>query len=69
MGHNLVLIATLKKIINEAWGLECVSSVKLAKYMRCLFHIALPNQEETAELLLEQVAMHARDAEQVSRRT
>ncbi|EHL01098.1 hypothetical protein M7I_2959 [Glarea lozoyensis 74030] len=56
------LIATLKKIVNEAWALECVNSVNLAKYMRCLFQIALLSHEETAETLLDQVAAHAREA-------
>lgn len=45
----------MKKIINEAWSLEELDSVRLAKYMRCLFQIALSDDIEAAEQLLNQI--------------
>ncbi|KAE8452848.1 hypothetical protein EG329_013120 [Mollisiaceae sp. DMI_Dod_QoI] len=57
-----VLINTLKKIINEAWGLESLDTTKLAKYMRCLFQIAISNNQVIAEQLLDQIHNHAEEA-------
>jgi hypothetical protein len=42
----------MKKIINEAWSLETLDFTKLAKYMRCLFQIAISDNVEIAEELL-----------------
>lgn len=60
-----VRIATLKKIINEAWGLESLDITKLAKYMRCLFQIAVSDNPGIAEQLLDQVHNHAEEASEV----
>lgn len=56
----------MKKIINEAWSLETMDFTKLAKYMRCLFQIALSDNVEIAEALLDQVHDHAEEAAEVS---
>lgn len=61
----IVRITTLKKIINEAWGLESLDSIKLAKYMRCLFQIAISDNPAIAEQLLDQVHNHAEEAAEV----
>ncbi|KAH8687536.1 meiosis protein SPO22/ZIP4 like-domain-containing protein [Tricladium varicosporioides] len=57
-----VLITTLKKIVNEAWSLEEMDSIKLAKYMRCLFHVAISDNADVAERLLDQIYGHAKEA-------
>ncbi|KAF8863587.1 SPO22-domain-containing protein [Acephala macrosclerotiorum] len=58
-----VLINILKKIINEAWGLEsALDTTKLAKYMRCLFQVAISGNAIVAEQLLEQIYTHAEEA-------
>ncbi|KHJ34534.1 putative tpr-like protein [Erysiphe necator] len=56
------LVAILKKIINEAWKAETLDTAKLAKYMRCLFQIAISENAELAEELLNQVQIHAEEA-------
>lgn len=59
----MVLINILKKIINEAWGLESALDItKLAKYMRCLFQVAISDNPVIAEQLLEQIYKHAEEA-------
>ncbi len=60
-----VLINTLKKIINEAWGLESLNITKLAKYMRCLFQITISDNSVIAEQLLDQIHNHAEQAAEV----
>lgn len=62
---SIVLISTMKKIINEVWGLEEVDGTRLAKYMRCLFQVALSDNPQIAEQLLEQVYQHAEEASEV----
>lgn len=62
----LVIVVNMKKIINAAWSLGEVDSIRLAKYMRCLFQIALADHEEVAEELLDQVQEHAIQAAEVS---
>ncbi|KAG0646199.1 Sporulation-specific 22 [Hyphodiscus hymeniophilus] len=57
-----VLITTLKKIVNEAWGLDSLDSIKLAKYMRCLFQVALSDSPDTAAQLLAQISNLAEEA-------
>lgn len=61
-----MLITNLKKIINEAWSLESFDSAKLAKYMRCLFQVALSDSPNIAEQLLDQVHSIAEEASRVS---
>jgi len=46
---------TLKKIVNGASSLDSFDAIKLAKYMRCLFQIALPENPAVAEQLLDQI--------------
>ncbi|CAG8979159.1 hypothetical protein HYALB_00000293 [Hymenoscyphus albidus] len=57
-----VLVFNLKKIVNEAWGLENMDITSLAKYMRCLFQIAQSDNVEIAEQLLGQIADQAQEA-------
>jgi hypothetical protein len=60
-----VLVTALKKIVNEAWGLDSLDSTKLAKYMRCLFQVALSDSPDTAEQLLSQICSLAQEAAEV----
>ena len=59
------LILVLKQIVNKAWELESLDSTKLAKYMRCLFQVAMTDSPKIAEGLLEQVKNLAKDASEV----
>lgn len=61
----IVLVSTLKKIINAAWGMESLDTVKLAKYMRCLFQITISSDLGIAEQLLDQVCGYAEEASEV----
>lgn len=56
----------MKKVINAAWSLEEVDLDRLAKYTRCLFQIAIVDNQVIAEELLDQVQSHAEEASQVS---
>ncbi len=60
------LIATLKKIINAASDFPTFDSVSLAKYMRCLFQIAIPSHPIVAEQLIDRVQSHVEEALEVS---
>ena len=55
----------MKKIVNEAWSLEEVDSVRLAKYMRCMFQLALSDNTEVAEQLLDQIQDHTEQTAEV----
>ncbi len=55
----------MKKIINAAWDLESLDINKLAKYMRCLFQVAMTDNMSVAEELLDQVEAHAADCAEV----
>ncbi|TEY71192.1 hypothetical protein BOTCAL_0099g00190 [Botryotinia calthae] len=57
-----VLIMTLKKITNKTWEMEEFDTVKLSKYMRCLFQAAMGSDDKIAEELIDQVCMLAADA-------
>jgi hypothetical protein len=59
------MVNTLKKITNAAWALEYLDTTKLAKYMRCLFQIALSGSSNIAEQLLDQICNLAQDAAEV----
>lgn len=61
-----VLVTSLKKVVNEAWGLDTVDVPKLAKYMRCLFQLAMLDNVEVAEGLLDSVHEQAREAAEVN---
>jgi hypothetical protein len=62
---SIVLVSVLKQIVNKAWELESLDSTKLAKYMRCLFQVALTDSPNIAEGLLKQVCNLAQDAAEV----
>jgi hypothetical protein len=55
----------MKKIVNATWELEAFDSVKLSKYLRCLFQVAIVNNHVIAEELLDQVNVLARNAAEV----
>ncbi|RAL61514.1 hypothetical protein DID88_009553 [Monilinia fructigena] len=57
-----VLIMTLKKITNVTWEMEGFDTIKLSKYMRCLFQAAMGNDDKIAEELIDQICMLAADA-------
>lgn len=59
-------MTTLKKIINEAWGLDSIDSIKLAKYMRCLFQVALADSPVIAAQILTQISNLAQEAAEVN---
>ncbi|KAG9248179.1 meiosis protein SPO22/ZIP4 like-domain-containing protein [Calycina marina] len=58
----IVLIATLKKIINSACELDSFDNIKLAKYMRCLFQVALSQNYDVAESLLDNILSQAEES-------
>ncbi|TGO66305.1 hypothetical protein BOTNAR_0064g00120 [Botryotinia narcissicola] len=60
-----VLIMTLKKITNKTWEMEEFDTIKLSKYMRCLFQAAIGLDDKIAEGLIDQVCMLAADAAEV----
>lgn len=62
---ELVTVNTLKMIINEAWKTETFDTLKLARYMRCLFQISISENSKIAEKLLDQVCNHAEEASEV----
>ncbi len=61
----VVLVSVLKKIVNAAWGLDTMDVPKLAKYMRCLFQVAMLDNMEVAEQLLDQAHEQAKEAAEV----
>lgn len=61
----VVVITTLKKIVNAAWGLENFDITKLSRYMRCLFQYALPQDDTIADQLLDQIHGIAQTAMEV----
>lgn len=61
----VVLVQTIKKIINEMWGMELVDIAKLAKYLRCLIHITISDSMDIAGTLLDQAHQYAKAASEV----
>jgi hypothetical protein len=58
-------VLILKKIVNEAWGLDTIDVPKLARYMRCLFQVAMLDNTEVAEQLLDQAKEQIEEASEV----
>ncbi|KAI9795239.1 MAG: hypothetical protein M1835_006135 [Candelina submexicana] len=56
------MITTLQKIVNVIWRLEGNDMQKLARWIRCLFQIALPSDIKVAEHILDQMHNIAQDA-------
>ena len=52
--------------MNAAWGLDTMDVPKLAKYMRCLFQVAMLDNMEVAEQLLDQAHEQAKEAAEVN---
>ena len=61
-----MLITILKKIANESWSLDSLDITKLAKYMRCLFQVALSDNPLVAEQLLDQIYYVAEESSKVA---
>ena len=61
----VVIITTLQQIINATWHKESYSVEKLARWIRCLFTLALTSNVETAEQLLDQVESMVEEARKV----
>ena len=60
------MITTLQQIINITWQHESNDINKLARWIRCLFNLALSSNIDTAEQLLDQAANIATTSKQVS---
>lgn len=61
----IVVVPTLKRIVNAAWEVENFDIMKLSRYMRCVFQYALPEGGQIAEGLLDQAYELAQEATQV----
>ena len=59
------MIATLQQIINVTWQHDSNDINKLARWIRCLFTLALTSNVDTAEQLLDQAANIAGSSKQV----
>ena len=53
--------------MNIIWRLDSIDVVKLARWVRCLFQLALTTKNEIAEFLLDQVSTLAQDDKMVRR--
>ncbi|KAG6305870.1 hypothetical protein E4U45_008139 [Claviceps purpurea] len=61
-----VLLTTLKHLINEIHTLEAFNAAKLAKYLRCLFHVLLPRNDALALSILDHFAQLSLEAKAVN---
>ncbi|KAG5959576.1 hypothetical protein E4U57_000588 [Claviceps arundinis] len=61
-----VLLTTLKHLINEIHTLEAFNAAKLAKYLRCLFHVLLPKNDALALSILDHFAQLSLEAKVVN---
>ncbi|KAK0108478.1 hypothetical protein ONS95_003281 [Cadophora gregata] len=59
-----VLVQTIKRIINEMWGMDQFDIVKLAKYLRCLVQITISDNMDIAVELLDQAHRFAEESEE-----
>ena len=59
------MIATLQQIINLTWQHDSNNIDKLARWIRCLFTLALTSNVDTAEQLLGQAVNIAESSKQV----
>ena len=59
------MITTLQQIINITWQQNSNDINKLARWIRCLFTLALSSNADTAEQLLDQAANIASSSKQV----
>ena len=59
------MITTLQQIINLTWQHDGNDINKLARWIRCLFNLALSSNIDTAEQLLDQAANIAGTSKQV----
>ena len=59
------MIVTLQQIINATWQHDSNNIDKLARWIRCLFTLALTSNVDTAEQLLGQAVNIAESSKQV----
>ena len=61
-----MLFSTLRMIINGIYALEKFDSLKLAKYVRCIFQAILPLDDTLAMQLLDEAIQIACEGKTVS---
>ena len=59
------MITTLQQIINLTWQHDSNDINKLARWIRCLFNLALSSNIDTAEQILDQAGNIAGTSKQV----
>ncbi|MCJ1250157.1 hypothetical protein MMC30_007383 [Trapelia coarctata] len=59
------MIIILQQIVNLSWRIDGIDMIRLARWVRCLFQLALTSKAEIAEFLLDQVCALARDDKMV----
>jgi len=55
------MIIILQQIVNLSWRVDGIDMTRLARWVRCLFQLALTSRAEIAEFLLDQVCALAKD--------
>ncbi len=61
----LVIVATLKQIVNSTWKLQGHDVLKLSRWIRCIFSLALTSKASDAENVLDQAIVIAENAKKV----
>ena len=59
------VIVILQRIVNLSWRIDGIDMTQLARWIRCLFQLALTSKAEIAEFLLDQVCVLAKDDKMV----
>lgn len=62
---TLVMFSTMRLIIDEIFELERFDNEKLAKYIRCIYQVILPLNDDNALLLLDEALRVAREGAEV----
>jgi hypothetical protein len=60
------MFRTMRLIINQIFDLEKFDNEKLAKYVRCIYQVILPLDEDMALQLIDEALKIAREGAQVS---
>jgi tetratricopeptide (TPR) repeat protein len=55
------MIVILQQIVNLSWHVDGIDMIQLARWVRCLYQLALTSKVDIAEFLLEQVCGLAKD--------
>ena len=59
------MIVILQQIVNMSWRIDGIDMTRLARWVRCLFQLALTSKAEIAEFLIDQVCALAEDEKMV----